>query len=81
VAVTDGINVTLTDTKGRYELLSNKTTEFVYGSMPKGYAFTNTRGITEFYKRIDHKSDSFKADFELKKLSVDDTRHCFIVWA
>ena len=81
VAVTDGINVTSTDTRGRYELLSNGTSEFVYISVPRGYSFMHTKGITEFYKRIDRKSDSFKADFEVKRLTVDDAHHCFIVWA
>ncbi len=81
VAVTDGINVTLTDSKGRYELLSNGTSEFVYISVPSGYAFNHTKGITEFYKRIDRKVDSFKGDFELKKLEVDDRNHAFVVWA
>ncbi len=81
VAVTDGINITLTDAKGNYELDSNATAEFVYITTPRGYEFTNEQGITRFYERIKAERSRFKADFELKKLAQDDTQHNFIVWA
>jgi len=81
VAVTDGINVTFTNPKGNYKLISNATAEFVYISIPKGYAFPHTKGITSFYKKITPAKGTFKADFELQKLSVDDRKHTFIVWA
>ncbi|SKC84017.1 calcineurin-like phosphoesterase C-terminal domain-containing protein [Ohtaekwangia koreensis] len=81
VAVTDGINITYTDAKGNYILNSNAVAEFVYISAPKGYAFNHQHGITGFYKRIENAKGSFKADFDLQKLTVDDTRHNFIVWA
>jgi hypothetical protein len=81
VAVTDGINITLTDAKGNYELDSNATADFVYITTPRGYEFTNEKGITQFYRRIEAKRGRFRADFELKKLSQDDTKHNFIVWA
>src|SRR5688572_1234581 len=45
VAVTDGINSTLTDKNGRYELVSNTTAEFVYISVPAGYTFPAEKGI------------------------------------
>jgi hypothetical protein len=53
----------------------------VYISIPKGYAFPHTKGITSFYKKITPAKGTFKADFELQKLSVDDSKHTFIVWA
>src|SRR5688500_16353334 len=62
VAVTDGINVTLTDSKGNYALSSNGTAEFVYISIPRGYEFTNEKGITRFYKKIASQNGRFKAD-------------------
>src|SRR5688500_14007624 len=52
VAVTDGINVTTTGKNGTYELLSNNTAEFVYISIPAGYAFTNEKGIARFYQPV-----------------------------
>ncbi|NCD72350.1 calcineurin-like phosphoesterase C-terminal domain-containing protein [Mucilaginibacter agri] len=81
VAVTDGVNVTLTDKNGNYSLLSNKTAEFVYISVPAGYAFPHEKGITQFYKKVDHNGASFNADFRLEKLETDDRSHKFVVWA
>ncbi|MCC9138768.1 calcineurin-like phosphoesterase C-terminal domain-containing protein [Pontibacter silvestris] len=81
VAVTDGINVTLTDAKGNYELESNATADFVYISVPRGHEFANEKGIARFYKRIEPARGRFKADFELQKLNQDDSKHNFIVWA
>ncbi|PTX22690.1 3',5'-cyclic AMP phosphodiesterase CpdA [Pontibacter mucosus] len=81
VAVTDGYNVVLTDAGGKYELQSNATADFVYLSTPRGYEFSNQNGITRFYKRIEASRRRFKADFELQKLTQDDTRHTFVVWA
>ncbi|HEX8460058.1 MAG TPA: metallophosphoesterase N-terminal domain-containing protein, partial [Segetibacter sp.] len=71
VAVTDGINVTVTDNAGNYELLSNNTAEFVYISVPAGYKIPHDKGIAKFYVPITQKG-SFKADFNLEKLKVDD---------
>lgn len=81
VSVTDGKNVTRTDAKGNYRLDSNAAAEFVYISVPRGYAFTNEKGVTRFYQKIAAQSGRFRADFELQKLAVDDTRHAFVVWA
>lgn len=81
VAVTDGLNVTLTDSKGNYTLQSNGAAGFVYISIPKGYEFTHEKGIARFYKKIAAQNGKFTADFALQKLSIDDTKHAFVVWA
>lgn len=81
VAVTDGINITRTTTTGNYELLSNKTTQFVYISLPSGYEFPHKNSITQFFKTIDHTKNTFNADFELTRLRVNDDKHAFVVWA
>ena len=81
VAVTDGINITLTDAKGQYALESNATADFVYISIPRGFEFSQEQGIARFYQKIAAARGKFKADFELKKLAQDDTRHNFILWA
>ena len=78
VQVTDGINIVLTDKNGQYELVSNATAEFVYISVPAGYAFPENKGIATFYKTI---KDNRKNDFILEKLKVDDHKHTFVVWA
>ena len=81
IAVTDGFNVTLTDKNGNYELSSNKEAEFVYLTLPAGYAFPHQHGIPVFYQPINKAGASFQADFTLEKLGQDDAKHCFVVWA
>ncbi|MCF6404998.1 calcineurin-like phosphoesterase family protein [Chitinophaga filiformis] len=81
VQVTDGINIVLTDKNGQYELQSNATAEFVYISVPAGYAFPEEKGIANFYRPITKGSSSVKNDFSLEKLAVDDRKHSFVVWA
>ena len=81
VAVTDGFNVVQTDKNGKYMLQSNGTAEFVYLSIPRGYAFPQEKGITQFFKPLPANATSFTADFALQKLNVDDTQHNFVVWA
>ncbi|MCU7548305.1 calcineurin-like phosphoesterase family protein [Chitinophagaceae bacterium LB-8] len=81
VAVTDGLNVTTTDKNGNYELLSSNTAEFVYISIPSGYAFPHEKGIAKFFYPINQKDGVFKSDFSLEKLTVDDRKHNFVVWA
>jgi C terminal of Calcineurin-like phosphoesterase/N terminal of Calcineurin-like phosphoesterase len=81
VAVTDGCNVTVTDASGNYQLLSNKTAEFVYISIPAGYQFAHEKSIAKFYVPVTATGSVFKADFTLDKLTVDDSSHCFVVWA
>jgi len=80
VAVTDGKNVVLTDKNGRYTLPSNEVGEFVYISLPAGYAIPNNNGIAHFYRPISNK-EGINYDFELTRLSLDDRKHCFVVWA
>jgi hypothetical protein len=81
VAVTDGIAVVVTDANGSYSFESAAEAEFVYISLPAGYAFPNEKKIARFYERINKDRESFKADFSLEKLSIDDNQHYFVVWA
>ncbi|MBN9299726.1 MAG: calcineurin-like phosphoesterase C-terminal domain-containing protein [Filimonas sp.] len=79
VAVTDGMNVTLTDKNGQYELASNATAQFVYISVPSGYAIPANKGIAAFYKPVSKAAGTY--DFNLTKLEIDDRKHNFVVWA
>lgn len=81
VPVTDGINITLTDKNGNYSLLSNKTVQFVYITIPAGYAIPHNKGIAQFYKAVDTKQNAFTANFQLERLERDDKDHVFVVWA
>lgn len=81
VQVTDGTNIVLTDKNGQYALQSNATAEFVYISVPAGYAFPEENGTAAFYRPVTKDSSSFRNDFSLEKLTVDDRKHAFVVWA
>jgi len=82
VAVTDGINITHTDAKGRYKLLSNASVEFVYITLPSGYDIPVKNGTPCFYVPVNGKSKSKQTiHFELKKSGRDDYRHTIIAWA
>ena len=81
VAVTDGLNVTVTDKNGNYELLSISTASFVYISIPSGFAFNHEKGIARFYEPVITEAAGFKADFALEQLTIDDKQHYFVVWA
>lgn len=81
VAVTDGTVIVLTDKNGNYTLETAAGAAFVYISLPAGYAFPQEKKIANFYKRIVTQTQNFVADFTLEKLTVDDSKHCFVVWA
>lgn len=81
VAVTDGKRIVTTDKAGAYELASFAEAEFVYISIPSGYAFPNEKGIADFYKPLRKKEGIINYDFALEKLAVNDTKHNFVVWA
>lgn len=81
VVVTDGLNLVQTDSAGKYTLESNATAEFVYITVPRGYAVPHDKGVARFYQPIPTWKSTFTADFDLQKLAQDDTRHNFVVWA
>ncbi|WP_246850330.1 calcineurin-like phosphoesterase C-terminal domain-containing protein [Rufibacter roseolus] len=81
VVVTDGINLVTTDKSGKYSLESNATAQFVYISVPRGFEIPQEKGVARFYQPIPAGKPSFTADFELQKLTQDDTKHNFVVWA
>lgn len=81
VAVTDGYTVTKTDRNGAYQLTAAAGAEFVYISLPSGYAFPHDNGTARFFQPITAKTGTVTANFALDKLPVDDTRHQFVVWA
>ncbi|OIN60067.1 calcineurin-like phosphoesterase C-terminal domain-containing protein [Arsenicibacter rosenii] len=81
VSVTDGFTVVQTDANGRYSLVADGHAEFVYISIPAGYAFPHDKGTARFYQPISATNDPVTVDFVLEKLPVDDTKHHFVVWA
>ena len=82
VAVTDGYNVTYTDAKGKYSMITDTVAEFVYISLPSGYDIPLSEGIPCFYVPITNKTANKQTiNFELKKSVRDDAKHTMLVWA
>lgn len=81
VAVTDGRSVVATDKNGQYKLKSYEEAEFVYISIPSGFAFPTDKGIADFYAPITKQNGIVINHFSLEKLKTDDTKHQFVVWA
>ncbi len=81
VEVSDGVEVTLTDTFGIYRLHSSKSMGYVFVSTPSGYEPPMSGNSPQFYKRlVPMKRDQLETvDFELK--SVDTDRHAIFTLA
>jgi len=81
IAVTDGRSVVVTNKNGQYELKSHSEAEFVYISIPSGYAFPTKDGVSQFFAPLTKKEGVVVNDFTLEKLKTDDSKHNFVVWA
>ncbi len=81
VQVTDGTAIVLTDKDGRYQLMTGPNADFIYISVPSGYAFNNNKGIAQFYSVPEGNKDNHTIDFSLEQLNSPDKKHCFVVWA
>lgn len=72
VVVTNGIEVTKTDSKGIYQLKRNSKAKFVYYSTPVGYEVNvTTEKYPDFFTKIDL-TKSFRYDFKLKKITKNN---------
>lgn len=79
VVVSDGLNVTLTDRNGRFQMEADMDSRWVFISTPAGYKSASLKGETLYYKEIKKKTRSY--DFVVEKKAIDDTRHKVIVIA
>ncbi|QNF35665.1 calcineurin-like phosphoesterase C-terminal domain-containing protein [Adhaeribacter swui] len=79
VVVSDGFNVTQTDSKGNYRLSPHSNAEFVFISLPSGYQIPHEKGIARFYQPLPKQTQN--VDFNLVQSKQDDTKHAFILWA
>src|SRR5690606_27691068 len=76
VTVSDGYSVVQTNTKGYYTLPFHEEAEFVFISTPSGYEFQHQDNVAGSYGRVG-KQQAY--DFELKKLTVNDKNHRFLI--
>jgi hypothetical protein len=78
VPVTDGVTVTPTDADGRYQFTSTADRPFVYLSVPSGYRLpTSETGTAQVYRPLEPAGDTATAEFRLRPLDRNDTRHAF----
>ncbi len=82
VAVTDGLNVVLTDSKGRYRLQSDGSAQYIYITRPASYSVPERNSSPCFYREVKGEDAAkLRVDFELEYLGTDETSHAFVVWA
>lgn len=79
VVVTDGLNTTVTDSKGKFSIDTDNGSRFISISTPSGYISATLEGETLYYKKIEEGVKSY--DFLVEKNPVDDTNHNLIVIA
>lgn len=82
VAVSDGVEVVLTDKQGRYEIQSDKKNGYVFYSLPRGYEPAYSRGfMPRFWAPLQSRDIARDEvhDFELLKASSD--RHVMLFGA
>lgn len=73
VVVSDGYNCVVTDIDGIYQMKKNADAEFVFYSIPSGYAInvvSETIKMASFFEAI---SDTERHDFEIEKLDNMET--------
>ncbi|MFC6997283.1 calcineurin-like phosphoesterase C-terminal domain-containing protein [Rufibacter roseus] len=80
VIVSDGSAVVTTNKRGRFKLPCNPKANFVFVSVPSGYAFPTENGVAKHYLPLIPDKDNHY-DFDLVPLSKDDSQHSFIIWA
>ncbi len=82
VPVTDGDQIVLTDSKGRYSMNSAPDVKFVYVTLPDGYEVPVEGGVPVLYGRVEPDvKGNFRHDFSLKRSGLDMTRHVLFVMA
>lgn len=79
VAVTDGLQIVRTDSRGRYTLVTTSRQAFVYISVPSGYRIPASATGTAWFHASLGPGDNQEIDFALEP-EMDD-RHAFVVLA
>lgn len=80
VIVSDGFSVVQTARDGKYQMTLSPSSRHVFISVPSGYELPHEMNVARHYKVIDAASDGHY-DFDLRPLSVPDSKHQFVIWA
>jgi hypothetical protein len=79
VVVSDGVEVTVTDSQGIYYLPSAKANGFVFISLPGNYEIATSDNIPQFFARLSGSTTVEQHDFSL--LRTDNSKHVVIPMA
>jgi len=79
VVVSDGVEVTVTDSQGIYYLPSAKQNGFVFISLPGNYEIAASDNIPQFFKRLAGGSSVEQHDFSLVR--TDNNNHVVLAMA
>ncbi|HAL55515.1 MAG TPA: hypothetical protein DCP63_03280 [Bacteroidetes bacterium] len=79
VAISDGLSVVKTGSDGTFDLHSVSTRDFVFMTIPPGYAIAqNPTGTARFYQPIEPRTNGdATALFDIAQLPHSDTMHAF----
>lgn len=80
VVVSDGVEVTVTDKDGIYQLKSAKKQGFVFISIPGGYEVSSIGVLPQFFHKLKGPPNVIeRVDFSLKKVSNQDSYKVFML--
>ena len=79
VVVSDGVEVTVTDSQGIYYLPSVKQNGFVFISIPGNYEIAASDNIPQFFRRLTPGTSVEQHDFSL--VSADNSKHVVLALA
>lgn len=80
VVVSDGVEVTVTDEDGIYQLNSSKQQGFVFISIPGGYEVSSNGVLPQFFHRLKEAPNIVERfDFTLEKINNQDSYKVFML--
>ncbi len=82
VPVTDGYDIVVTDSKGKYKLSARDDAKYVYITLPNGYEIPTSNGVPVLYTEIEvDKNGNFNHSFNLVKSDKNMDKHILFVMA
>jgi hypothetical protein len=81
VVVSDGYNVVVTGSNGKFEFEPSSLATAIFISTPSGYAFKHQDGIARHYRLLKDLNLKKAVHFDLTALDINDDEHQFIIWA
>lgn len=81
VGVSDGFNIVQTDKNGMYSVVTNRTADYIFITVPSDYQIPVINTLPVFYKEIDKNQNKQSINFKLTKLVHSEDSHQLIVYA